>query len=145
VKSNSRPSVREKRALPDDLAALRRKIERFPSEVTAKLRAVAWRKSREVKAIAERLAPRDEGPRSPHNEGNPHLADSIVIIEDAEHKQFLVRPETPWQPNLGLWLERGTSKMTARPFMRPAGDQVEASYRSEMIDAATEAAEETFT
>lgn len=129
--------------MADDLATLRRQIDRFPETVTAKLRAVAWRKAREVKAIAARLAPKDTvPPRSQHNEGHPHIGESIVIIEDADNKQFLVRPETPWQPNLGLWLERGTVHMSARPFMRPAGDQVEGSYRSEMEAAAKEAATE---
>ena len=128
--------------MADDLAQLRRDIDRFPATVTAKLRAVAWRTSREVKAIASRLAARSEGDRGRLNRGHPHLADSIVITEDADRKQFAVTPETPWNPNLGLWVERGTVKMRARPFMRPAGDQVNASYQKDMLAAATDAATE---
>lgn len=120
----------------DDLARLKANIERFPKAVTERLRAVAWRKSREIKDIARRLAPEGAEPRSRLNEGEPHLKDSIVIIEDAANKQFSVEPDTPWNPNLGLWIERGTRKMVARPFMRPAGDAVNASYRSEMLQAA---------
>lgn len=130
--------------MADDLARLRSDIQRFPATVTAKLRAVAWRKSREVKDIAKRLAARSEGERSRLNRGNPHLADSIVITEEIDRKQFVVSPETPWNPHLGLWVERGTVKMRARPFMRPAGDQVNASYQSEMTQAATDAANEVF-
>jgi HK97 gp10 family phage protein len=128
--------------MPDELAALRKNVDTFETSVTAKLRAVAWRKSREVKAIASRLAARSHGKRSRLNEGNPHLADSIAIIENEKEKEFLVRPETPWNPNLGLWIERGTVHSQARPFMRPAGDQIAPSYRSEMEAAATAAANE---
>ena len=130
--------------MADELAQLRRDIERFPATVAAKLRAVAWRKSREVKEIASRLAARSEGDRGRLNRGNPHLADSIVIHEEVDRKQFVVTPETPWNPHLGLWVERGTVKMRARPFMRPAGDQVNASYQREMTAAATDAATEAF-
>ena len=128
--------------MADELAQLRRNIDRFDTVVTAKLRGVAWRKSREVATIARRLAPRNNQMRGRLNEGEPHLADSIVIDEDAKDRSFRVRPETPWNPNLGLWLEFGTSKMAAQPFMRPAGDHVTASYRNEMIEAATAAADE---
>lgn len=128
--------------MADSLAQLRRDVERLPKVVTERLRAVAWRKSREVRDLARSLAPRNEQVRGRLNEGQPHLADSIVIDEDAAGKAFLVRPETPWNPNLGLWIERGTAKMDAKPFMRPAGDQVTDSYRREMVAAATAAADE---
>ena len=128
--------------MADELDGLRRGIETFPATVTAKLRAVAWRKSREVKDIAKRLAARSEGERGRLNRGRPHLADSIVIHEEVDRKQFVVTPETPWNPHLGLWVERGTVKMRARPFMRPAGDQVNASYQKDMLAAATDAATE---
>lgn len=72
------------------------------------------------------------------------MADSIVVVEDEANKQFLVRPETPWNPDLGLWVERGTAHMSARPFMRPASDQVEGSYQREMAEAASSAASEAF-
>lgn len=128
--------------MADDLQQLRANIERFPKVLTERLRAVAWRKSREVQAIAKRLAPRDEEPRGAYTEGEPHLADSIIIVEHHERKEFLVFPETPWLPNLGLWVERGTVKMPAHPFMRPAGDAIDASYRSEMTKAAEQVATE---
>lgn len=126
----------------DPLAGLRSAIDRFDPVVTARLRAVAWRKSREVKAIASQHAARSGANRSHLNEGHPHIGDSIVIIEEPEKKRFLVLPETPWNPNLGDWLERGTVRMSAHPFMRPASDQIEASYRAEMIETAKDAAAE---
>lgn len=132
--------------MADDLATLSRNIDQLDTVVTERLRAVAWRKSREVQARAKALAPRDRSTkRGSHTKGQPHLADSIVVIEDAPHKQFLVRPETPWLPNLGLWIERGTVHMRANPFMRPAGDAIEASYRREMTEAATRAVTELLT
>ncbi len=127
--------------MADELARLRRNIDRFDTVVTAKLRDVAHRKATQVQSIAERLAPRNNQIRGRLNEGNPHLADSITVEEDPKGKAFLVRPETPWNPNLGLWVELGTTKMAAQPFMRPAGDQVTDSYRREMVDAATTTAE----
>lgn len=131
--------------MPDELAQLKANIDRFPKEVTARLRAVAWRKSRAAREIAKRLAPRDDKPpRGRHTEGNPHLADSIVIDEHADRKEFVVFPSTPWLPELGLWIERGTVKMRARPFMRPAGDAVNPSYQSEMTQAAERVADDTF-
>lgn len=131
--------------MADDLKALSAQIDAFPALVTARLRAVAWRTSRDVKARAHDLAPRDESAeRGDHTRGHPHLADAIVITEQADQKQFLVEPQTPWLPNLGLWIERGTSKMRARPFMRPAGEALTAQYQREMTRAAEQAATDGF-
>lgn len=131
--------------MADDLKTLAAQIQAFPKLVTERLRAVAFRTSQDVKERARALAPRDaSAERGTHTQGNPHLADSIVIVEQAEQKQFLVFPETPWLPNLGLWIERGTSKMRARPFMRPAGEAVNAQYQREMTAAAEDAATEGF-
>ncbi len=74
--------------------------------------------------------------------GTGKTANSIVVHEFANDKVFLVTVENPDNPNLGLWLERGTIHMRARPFMRPAADEVEPSYRSEMMAVATNTAEE---
>lgn len=125
------------------LKELEQAIDRLPTAVTAALRAVAWRTSRAIKDRAKSLAPRGNEPRGDLNEGNPHLADSIVIIEDEARKQFRIEPDTPWNPNLGLWVERGTVKMRARPFMRPAGDAENATYQREMTAAAERVITET--
>ena len=121
--------------MPDDLQQLRANIDAFPKAITARLRSVAFRKSREVQARAKQLVPKATG----------KTRDSIVVIDESEKQQFLVTVENPDEPMLGAWLEYGTVKMRARPFMRPAGDSVVASYRSEMIAVATRTATELLT
>lgn len=142
--------------MPDELAALRRAIDDFPVTATAQLRSVAWRTSRTVQQLAKARVAVDSG----------YTKDNIHIIEEPEKKQFLVVPGTD-RPRVRIslhtskrtgrqhtqrvtlnmlpnWLEYGTVKMRARPFMRPAADAVEAIYKREMVDAATQAAEKAF-
>jgi len=60
-----------------------------------------------------------KAPRS--SETNEHLADNIVISEpkqDENGKYVEVGPKAPFF--YGKFVEYGTSKMTARPFMGPA-------------------------
>ena len=77
--------------------------------------------------------------------GTGKTASSIVVTEEPEKKQFLVEVINPDNPNLALWIERGTVKMRARPFMRPAADEIDASYRREMEAAAVGTATELLT
>lgn len=142
--------------MADPLAALRASIDRFPVVVTAELRAVAWRTSREVKSRAQALVAKDTG----------YTAENIHIVERPEEKTFLVVPGSD-RPRVRIalhtskrsgrqhtqkvtlnmlpsWLEYGTAKMQARPFMRPAADAVEASYRRDMERAAVKAFADTF-
>lgn len=143
--------------MPNDLQTLRSNIERFPAAVTARLRAVAFRKSREVMARAQALVPVDTG----------YTKENIHIIEEPEHKQFLVEAGTD-RPRVRFalrtmkrsgrqftqkvtlnmlpnWIEFGTVKMRARPFMRPAAAAVEASYQREMAAAAESVAKDLLT
>jgi hypothetical protein len=92
--------------MADDLAALRAAIDKLPDAVTAQLRAIAWRYAREAKDLARSiLLSKAHG----HNTaGHQHTADSFVIHEEADKKQFRVAVENPDQPNLALWIERGT-------------------------------------
>lgn len=130
------------------LKHLRGLIDALPEAVTAKLRAVAFRTSRDVMARAKQLVPVDSG----------YTKDNIHVVEDVPNKQFQVVPGTdrPRQTislhiskrsgrkhtqrvslnMLPEWLERGTRYMVARPFMRPAADAVESQYRREMQQAA---------
>lgn len=114
------------------LSELKQAIERLPAEVTAALRAVAWRKSREAMAIAKSTL------RSKLKTPAHKLIDNIEVIENADKKEFVVISQAPDdQPaNLPLWVERGTVHMAARPYMRPAGDAIDASYKSESLKVA---------
>src|SRR5689334_6498120 len=94
------------------LQTLRRTIEQLPREMTLALRAIAWQSSRRIQHRAREIL------RS-KTRGTGKTAASIVVNEEAEHKQFVVTVDNPENPNLGLWLERGTKHMAARPFMRP--------------------------
>jgi HK97 gp10 family phage protein len=117
----------------DEIAALRRQVAALPTAVTARLRAVAWRTSRELKDRARAtLLSKTHG----HGKDHQRTADSFVIIEEPEKKQFLVAVENPENPNLAMWLERGTSRMTARPYLRPAADELDSTYKREMAAAA---------
>lgn len=135
------------------LNELRQAIDRLPSEVTEALKTVARRNAFLVKERAQEKVPVDTG----------YTRDNIHVIEDPEHKQYIVSAGTD-RPRviislhtsrktgrqhtqavtvnmLPIWLERGTRYMVARPFMRPAGDSVQPAYRSEMADAARRTAE----
>lgn len=117
--------------MADDLAALRQQIERLPADVTAALRAVAWRTSRHVKERALQIL-------NSRTNGKADRIAAITIVEHETEKVFRVIAEGAVNKpaNLALWFERGTRFMKARPFMRPAGDAEEATYRSESIKAA---------
>ncbi len=70
--------------------------------------------ARIVRDNASRRAPRS-------SEAKEHLADNIVISahkQDENGKYVEVGPKAPFF--YGKFLEYGTSKMTARPFMGPA-------------------------
>ena len=109
----------------DGGAELQKRLLTLPSAVTAQHQRTALMAGAEViRAEAAALAPR--GP------GAEHIADHIVIdpLTDAEldradefvgdNAAVLVGPERKFF--YGYFLEYGTSKMPAQPFMRPAVD-----------------------
>jgi HK97 gp10 family phage protein len=118
-------------------------VEQLPRAVTLKLRAVAFRNAHRVKESAQRRVPVDSG----------YTRDNIHITEQEDRKQFTVDAGTD-RPRVGLalhtskrtgrqhtqrvtlnmlpvWLEYGTVKMRARPFMRPAAEEVQPAYTAE--------------
>jgi len=121
--------------MADDLADLRRQIDRFPTDVTKALRAVAsvtaGRVQRRARAIVASKVKR----------GASVVA--ITVTDDPSHKQFLVIAEGAHDKpaNLALWIERGTRFLIARPFLRPAGDAETPHYADEMMRAAERVAD----
>lgn len=112
-------------------------VDRLQADVTVALRAVAWRASRRIMDRAKQIL------GSKLKTDARALIDAIVVIEEADKRQFVVASQAPSnQPaNLPLWIERGTRFMAPRPYMRPAGDAEEARYLSESMDAATAVAD----
>ncbi len=127
-------------------------IDRFPKEVEEALRAIAWRTSRAVMARAKANVPVDTG----------YTRDNIHVIEEPDEHAFIVNAGTD-RPRVRIalhrskrsgrihtqkvslnmlpnWLEYGTRFMTARPFMRPAGDAENDRYKRESTAAAEAAA-----
>ncbi len=101
---------------------VRRAIERLPADVTAALRARAWRSSRSIMTGAkQRLLARYRAPKT---------ADSIAVIEEADRRQFVVIVAgDPARPrNLPLWLEAGTIHMSGAHYMRGATEAESPNY-----------------
>lgn len=125
------------------LKELSAEIDKLPETVTAKLKGVAKDTAHRIQALASataRAIAYGDEPRLGHTKGQPHMADSIEVIDQSEKQQYVVDVNTPWLPMLGAWIERGTRFMRARPFMRPAGDAEDARYKSDSMKAAESAA-----
>lgn len=112
-----------------ELSAL---IDRLPDDVTAKLRSVALISANRIKNHARQILLSKQ--KTPAHA----LADAIEVIAEPEQQRYVVDSQgPPGQPkNLGLWVERGTRFMAARPYMRPAGDAEDEHYKTESIKAA---------
>lgn len=114
------------------LAELRSAVQRLPDDVTSALKTVAHRSAKNIAGDAARLL-RGQQKTDAHK-----LADAIEVVEDAENRQFKVfsRPPLGQPTSLTIWNEYGTSKMAARPYMRPAADHERESYVRESEAAA---------
>jgi len=120
------------------LDEMRRAVDQLPATVTAALKTVAKRSAQRIEGDAARRL------RSQQKTEAHALADAITITEDVPNKQYIVTSKAPvGQPaNLPIWNEHGTSKMAARPYMRPAADAEGPVYEREVVAAATDAVSE---
>lgn len=123
------------------LTELKRAIEVFPEKHTAALRAVA-------KATADRVLANARANLAAQTKGTGALAGFLEVREQAEKKQFVVGANPglvrvhPW--NLMLWLEYGTVRAAARPFMRPAADKERDRYQQDLARASEDIAKGVF-
>lgn len=107
--------------LTSDLPAFLETMARVPSRVEAALREVAATSAGRVQRSAKARVPK--GPERKTEQ-------AIVVVEEAEKRQFRVQVnDVPGRnPMVPVWLEFGTSKMGARPFMGPALDEIRSTY-----------------
>ena len=117
------------------LREARAAVEQLPRAVTLALRGVAWQSSRRIQEDAKRRL-------RAQTHGTGKTADAIVVIEEAEEQQFVIasQGDAGDAANLPLWLEFGTVKMSARPYMRPSALAESDRYRQEMAKASGDAA-----
>lgn len=73
------------------------------------------------------------------------LADVIVVTEDAANRQFTVESNAPagQAPMLPVWVEYGTVREAARPYMGPAATAESSRYAREMEAAMVAVVAET--
>ncbi len=120
------------------LKEARAAVERLPEHVIAALKAVA-------KSTAHRIATNAASILRSKTHGTGATADSIRVLDESQHNQFVVNvPGDSSRPSaLPLWLERGTRHMAARPFLRPAGDAENERYKHDMAAAAERAVKDS--
>jgi HK97 gp10 family phage protein len=126
----------EGRVTQAGMTEARRALERLPSSVSLALRGAAH-------LIAVRIRDGAKQRLLAQTHGTGRTANAIAVVEDAEQQQFRVESKAvrPAPANLPIWLEYGTSKMAARPYMRPAAEAQRDDYQRAAERAVTRAAE----
>lgn len=113
---------------------MRQAIARLPEAVTAAARRVARNTALRVAA----------GARARVRVLTGDLQRSITVRPDEANKRYMVTAGRIDGPPIALFLEAGTVKMTAKPFMGPALEAERGSYLSQLASETAKAAEQAF-
>lgn len=89
-----------------------------------------------VKAAGE-IVRKDASARAPVRTGK--LSRNIILVEEDNKENPAVKIGPAKKVFYGKFIERGTSKMAARPFLRPALDENKDAIRQEIAKAMKEA------
>jgi hypothetical protein len=119
---------------------VQRAVEALPQAVTGALRSVAQRTAVRVQGRAKMIL------RS-ITSGTGATANALRVTERDQMQAFIVDvgPVIGRPDNLPLWLELGTVKMSARPFLRPAMEEASADYVRDAEAAVVHVAREALT
>lgn len=105
-------------------------IDKLPDTVTAALKEVArGTASRIVENYRLRLLAQTKARKT---------AASARVLDESKEKQFVANVPGDESDPVGLvgWLEFGTSRMVAKPALRPSGDAENERYKSDMAAVA---------
>jgi HK97 gp10 family phage protein len=126
--------------------AFRQAVERFPDEVTRRLKEGATAIGHRQQARArDLLLQKTAADKTPATQATATAA-AIEVFVEPENKRVLVvsRGVASDPANNPIWLEYGTVHQSPKPYMRPAADETRDEYRMICEKAAREAAEATF-
>ncbi len=102
------------------LDAMRRRLEALPdvarSAAAATLSGVAREVSAEIRATLDHASAGVSAPGTQPSDPSGRLAASISVDDDPENARSVVAVSSP----VAHFLEFGTNRMAARPFLRPA-------------------------
>ncbi len=119
------------------LEEFRRAVQTLPADVTARLKTVA-------EVSAARMQTRARARLRSQLKTPAHaLIDAIGITNDLPNKQVHVisHPPTGQHGGLPIFVEYGTVRMAARPYMRPSADEEAPRYRRDLEAAAINVAQ----
>ena len=102
------------------LDAMRHRLETLPdaarSTVSSALSSLGQEVSAEIQAMFDHALPGVSAPGTPPADASGRLAASVSIDTDPENARSVVSVSAPF----AFFLEYGTVRMAARPFLRPA-------------------------
>lgn len=107
-------------------------LQRLGPAAEQHVRAAAKDTAERIKREAERRLHRQTGKR----------AGTLTVEEDTERKVFWVSPQGAKPRNVPLWLELGTIKMTARPFLQNSARLEDGAHLRRLAAALQDAIDE---